>query len=256
MKNLKNRSLALLIIAILAISTGTLLVNTTSAHTPPQTIQMYAFINVGPNPAGLGQTVTVGFWLNEPPMTANGPYGDRFGPFTVNVVKPDGTNETLGPFISDDTGGTATRYTPTQLGEYQFQMFYPGQKLTGSSNNPSASGTSGISNPSWVNDTMLPAVSPVATLTVQQEPVASIPNTALPSQYWQTPIKAEMVLHVGHWMQFLNCKVEEVSDEGDWRKPALTLTLEKELIYRPGDKAVLVYLEGGKLRVAGTVELQ
>ena len=29
-------------------------------------------------------------------MTANGPYGDRFGPFTVNVIKPDGTNDTLG----------------------------------------------------------------------------------------------------------------------------------------------------------------
>ena len=46
-------------------------------------------------------------------MTASGPYGDRFGPFTVNVIKPDGTNDTLGPFISDDTGGTSTRYTPT-----------------------------------------------------------------------------------------------------------------------------------------------
>ena len=74
-------------------------------------------------------------------------------------------------------------------------------------------------------------------------------------KYWQTPIKAEMVLHIGHWMQFLNSKVEAVSDEGDWRKPTLTLTLEKELIYRPGDKAVLMYLEGGKLRVAGTLEL-
>jgi selenocysteine-specific translation elongation factor len=74
-------------------------------------------------------------------------------------------------------------------------------------------------------------------------------------KYWQTPIKAGMVLHVGHWMQFLNGKVDEVSDQGDWRKPALTLTLEKELVYRPGDKAVLMYLEGGKLRVAGTIEL-
>jgi selenocysteine-specific translation elongation factor len=74
-------------------------------------------------------------------------------------------------------------------------------------------------------------------------------------KYWQTPIKAGMVLHIGHWMQFLNSKVEEVSDEGDWRKPTLTLTLEKELVYRPGDKAVLMYLEGGKLRVAGTLDL-
>ncbi len=74
-------------------------------------------------------------------------------------------------------------------------------------------------------------------------------------KYWQTPIKAGMVLHLGHWMQFLNGKVEDVSDEGDWRRPTLTLALEKELVHRPGDRAVLMYLEGGKLRVAGTVEL-
>jgi selenocysteine-specific translation elongation factor len=74
-------------------------------------------------------------------------------------------------------------------------------------------------------------------------------------KYWQTPIKEGMVIHIGHWMQVLNSKVEAVTDEGDWRKPALTLTLEKDLVYRPGDKAVLMYLEGGKLRVAGTVDL-
>jgi selenocysteine-specific translation elongation factor len=74
-------------------------------------------------------------------------------------------------------------------------------------------------------------------------------------KYWQTPIKTGMVTHIGHWMQFLNSKVDEVSDEGDWRKPTLTITLEKELVYRPGDKAVLMYLEGGKLRVAGTLDL-
>jgi selenocysteine-specific translation elongation factor len=74
-------------------------------------------------------------------------------------------------------------------------------------------------------------------------------------KYWQTPLKAGMVMHVGHWMQFLNSKVEEATDTGDWRKPTLTLTLEKELVYRPGDRAVLTYLEGGKLRVAGTINL-
>jgi selenocysteine-specific translation elongation factor len=75
-------------------------------------------------------------------------------------------------------------------------------------------------------------------------------------KYWQTPIKAGMVMHVGHWMQFLNGKVEEVSDEGDWRKPALTIALERELVYRPGEPAVLTYLEGGKLRVAGAITLR
>lgn len=74
-------------------------------------------------------------------------------------------------------------------------------------------------------------------------------------KYWQTPLRPGMVIHIGHWMQFLNGKVEEVKDEGDWRKPNLTVTLEKEIACRPGDKAVLTYLEGGKLRVAGTIDL-
>ena len=74
-------------------------------------------------------------------------------------------------------------------------------------------------------------------------------------KYWPTPLKAGMVLHLGHWMQFLNCNVEAVTDGGDWRKPTLTLALEKEIVHYPGDQAVLAYLEGGKLRVAGTVTL-
>jgi selenocysteine-specific translation elongation factor len=74
-------------------------------------------------------------------------------------------------------------------------------------------------------------------------------------KYWQAPMKDEMVVHLGHWMQFIPTRVEEVSDEGDWRKPLLTLSLEKELVYRPGDRAILSHLEGGKLRVAGTIEL-
>jgi selenocysteine-specific translation elongation factor len=74
-------------------------------------------------------------------------------------------------------------------------------------------------------------------------------------RYWQAPMKSEMVVHLGHWMQFIPARVEAISDEGDWRKPLLTLSLEKELVYRLGDHAVISHLEGGKLRVAGTVEL-
>ncbi len=74
-------------------------------------------------------------------------------------------------------------------------------------------------------------------------------------KYWQTPLKTGMIVHVGHWMQFLSGRVEAVVDEGNWHKPNLTLALEKDLVYRPGDKAVLMYLEGGKLRVAGTIDL-
>lgn len=74
-------------------------------------------------------------------------------------------------------------------------------------------------------------------------------------KYWQTPIKEGMVVHLGHWMQFLTAKVEGSSDAGDWRHPALTLTLDKPLVFRASDRAVLMFLEGTKLRVAGTIAL-
>ena len=74
-------------------------------------------------------------------------------------------------------------------------------------------------------------------------------------KYWQTPLKAGMVLHLGYWMQFINCKVEAAADEGDWRNSALTLALEKEIVHYPSYQAVLTYLENGKLRVAGTITL-
>jgi hypothetical protein len=190
----KNRILAILVVALLTTSIGVPLaiIPNASAHTPPWNIQMYCFVNAAPNPAGVGQTVTVGFWLNEPPPTAGGPYGDRYI-FTVNVVKPDATNETLGPFISDDTGGTSTRYTPTQVGTYKFQAFFPGETFTGKTNNPT--GTSFYYLTAFANDTVLPAVSPVATLTVQEEAVPNVPINPLPTSYWQTPINAMNVIN-------------------------------------------------------------
>ena len=74
-------------------------------------------------------------------------------------------------------------------------------------------------------------------------------------RYWPVPIARGMVLHLGHWMQFIPARVEAVQDDGDWRRPMLTLALEKDLVCLPGDRAVLHYLEGGKLRIAGHIEL-
>jgi hypothetical protein len=198
MQKLKSKTMAIMIALLLTFSmtASMALIPSASAHSPAWQIQLFAFINVAPNPAGIGQTVTLGFWLNEPPMTAGTVYGDRFGPFTVQVMKPDGTNDTLGPFISDDTGGTSTRYTPTELGTYSFQMTFPGETLTGSTNNPLGTGITGVSNPNYVNDIILPATSNVATLTVQQSPVPSIPAAPLPTNYWQTPINA---MNVQNW---------------------------------------------------------
>lgn len=80
-------------------------------------------------------------------------------------------------------------------------------------------------------------------------------TTASLVKYWQTPLKTGMVMHIGHWAQFVTAKVEASSEGGDFRKPILTLTLDKQLVYLPGESAVLMYLEGAKLRVAGTIVL-
>jgi selenocysteine-specific translation elongation factor len=74
-------------------------------------------------------------------------------------------------------------------------------------------------------------------------------------RYWQMPIKPGMVMHVGHWTQFITAKVEAIVEGADAKKPTLTLSFEKPLTYCPHDTAVLMYLEGAKLRVAGNIEL-
>jgi hypothetical protein len=198
----KTSAITIALFLIASMSASIILIPNAGAHTPPRDIQLFAFVNVAPNPAGVGQSVNVGFWLNTPPATANGPYGDRYGPFTLHVIQPDGTNQTLGPFYSDDTGGTHYEFTPTQLGEYQFQMTFPGMLLTGDANNPA--GVGAAANNNYVGDTILPAISEVYTLTVQQEPVPLLPNTPLPNDYWQTPVNSMNVVNwyniTGAWL--------------------------------------------------------
>ncbi len=82
-----------------------------------------------------------------------------------------------------------------------------------------------------------------------------IENQATLVKYWQTPIKKGMVMHIGHWTQFITAKVEAAVDTPDPKKPSLTLSLDKPIVYLPNDKAVLMYLEGAKLRIAGTIPL-
>ena len=89
----------------------------------------------------------------------------------------------------------------------------------------------------------------------QLKPSTKLQVQASLVKYWQTPIKAGMVVHIGHWTQFITAKVEAATEASDPKKPILSVTLDRPLVYRPNDKAVLMYLDGAKLRVAGTVGL-
>lgn len=74
-------------------------------------------------------------------------------------------------------------------------------------------------------------------------------------KYWPAPLKEGMVIYAGHWMQFIPTRLEKVIIDGDWRMPAITLISEKALIYPQGARVVLHYLEGGKLRVVGSLTI-
>ncbi len=180
MQNIKTKSFAIIIIAVLTISTFA--ITLTSAHDPAWNIPTYAYCSVAPNPAGLGQPVTIGMWVQIPPPTAAGTNGDRWHGFNVTITDPDGKVTTLGPFTSDATGGTWTSFTPDKLGNYTFVVNYPGETMPGENNaNP---------NNAYIGDYFMPSTSDKTYLTVQEEPIPTLPINPLPTSYWTRPIQA------------------------------------------------------------------
>ena len=74
-------------------------------------------------------------------------------------------------------------------------------------------------------------------------------------KYWASPLKEGMVLHIGHWMQMVPCRIASVDNGDDFRTAKVEFDLESDMIHKPGDKAIIMYLEGGKLSVAGSIVL-
>ncbi len=188
MKTLKNKIVVMLLTAflMLSIAASMILIPSAVAHTPPWNVPTYSYINIAPNPIGVGQSVNVNFFVGNPPPTASGVYGDRWHGLTVDVVDPDGVKTTLGPFSSDDTGGSSTRFTPTKVGDYKFQFFFPGQTLT---NENKAPGSTSLDI--HIGDYYQPSSSSVYTLVVQQDPISYAPVIPLPTEYWTRPIYAQ-----------------------------------------------------------------
>jgi hypothetical protein len=170
---------------LMIISIGASTMLTQDAHGAVN-IQTFPFVNVAPNPCGVGQSVTVDFWLSVPLQDS-----ERVQNMTILVTKPDGTTTTLGPFISDITGGTTTQFVPEAAGNYTFVFVFAGQTLTIGAYN------------GYYDE---PANSAPATLTVTSTPATGIPYTPLPTQYWQTPVNAENLQNwyaiTGSWMGY------------------------------------------------------
>ena len=125
MEILKNKIAAITITIFFMLSMATSATLIPKVYAATTDLPTYAFINVAPNPCGVGQQVTVDFWLAVPLVDSEDAVN-----MTVVVTNPAGATTTLGPFTSDATGGTYTLYTPTTTGNYTFEFVYAGQYLT------------------------------------------------------------------------------------------------------------------------------
>ena len=68
-------------------------------------------------------------------------------------------------------------------------------------------------------------------------------------KYWTKPVEKPMAVHIGKDMQFIAGTVEDSADG------TVRVSIQKPLTYRDGDKATMLYLNGGNLRVVGSIKL-
>ena len=187
---LKNGKLTIVLFLMAVFALSTVVIPTASPHTPAWEIPTHAYINVSPNPIGVGQTAFIVFWVDRIPMGAVVGNNIRLHNYELTIYKPDGTSETKKwDYISDTTSSQYYLYTPSEVGNYSFVFKYPGEKYTyNQANTPGIASSSAI----YENDTFLPSTSRTATLIVQQDqlptPISSYP---LPTEYWTRPIEAE-----------------------------------------------------------------
>jgi hypothetical protein len=198
---------AIALILLLTFSAFIAILPVADAHDPPIEVSTYAYLAISPNPVGINQPIFLIMWLHAAPYTADGIAGDRWHDFTVDVTKPDGSTEQLGPFISDSTGSTYTMYTPDQLGEYTFVFSYSGQTLSlynpenglpGATSRAVGNETAG----DYIGDIFLPS-SATAKLTVQQEQVVATEEYPQSTEYWTRPIdgqNTEWADIASHWL--------------------------------------------------------
>jgi hypothetical protein len=183
----KKIATATTLLLVLSMAGATLLLPLSqAAQFPGTTIPNWAYLEVVPDKIGVGQSVLLVMWIDKPPPTANGIFGDRWINMTIYLTLPDGSTKTLGPFQSDDAGGYTTTYSPATTGDYSAYMYFPGETLTGSQGN---AGYPNLNNAN-VNDTYGAATSNTVHFTVGEETISAIAENPLPTDYWQHPIQA------------------------------------------------------------------
>jgi hypothetical protein len=189
MQTSKNKTTtnAIALLLTLTIAVTLVALPVANAHTPAWSIPTYCFTAVTNSVIGVNQQLTIIYWLNAVPPTAEGAYGDRWT-FTVEITKSDASKETLGPFTSDPVGSGWTSYTPTEVGNYSVVTKFAEHKVTGTPVPPMGFTRGGDA---WINDTFLASTSDPVYFTVQQEPIQGWAEPPLPTNsYWTLPVNS------------------------------------------------------------------
>jgi selenocysteine-specific translation elongation factor len=87
---------------------------------------------------------------------------------------------------------------------------------------------------------------------LKQTPTITAKADLIP--YFQAQLHEGSTLHVGYWQQLNLARIAKLNDTGD-KRPEVTITMERPIVHPAGARAVLVYIDGGKLRIAGTIPL-
>ena len=173
--DLNPKIATLTLILILSISAVMITLPTVNAQ---QTKATVAYLGAMPNPVGVNQQVLLHIGITESLASAEMGWEDM----TVEVTRPDGTSETLGPYKTDSTGGTGDIYTPTMAGTYEMYTVFPQQTvITGG----------GFMGPE-VEITYTGSHSETLYLEVTEEPIQYYPGHALPTEYWSRPIDSQL----------------------------------------------------------------
>ena len=187
--NLKTTAISIVILLMLSLGGSTILLPSVNAHSPAWTIYSHAYLVASPSPVGVGQTVAVIMWIDEPLPLSAVENDIRRHDYTLTIIKPDGTTDKKHwDIVLDTTSIQYTEFTPDQVGNYSLIFEYGGQEYTW--DDPIMGYYGPEPNP-WTNDVILPA-NRTKTLIVQEEPVAApISSFPLPTEYWTRPIEGQ-----------------------------------------------------------------
>jgi outer membrane protein assembly factor BamB len=161
----KNLKISSTIAIILMMTLSALFAIAPASGATLKTTQPY--ISVAPSTVGVGQMVSVNFYMAPTPVDQYN-HDVKYLGFEVTLTKPDGTKEVIGPIDSDPIGSNWFNYVPDQVGTWSAVLHYPGSTLFD------------------------PSTSDPFTFVVQKDPVQIfMPGSELPQNYWSTPVSSQ-----------------------------------------------------------------